>query len=144
MRYEGGADLELDTLMGRVRDNIEVDGRQCWTLFDTGSRNTYVVEDVASLGVVLPFQRPLRTALGGAVREVRETCMLVGSLQGHQIAIRALVLPDIGIDEGNKRIEILFGANDMQNWGIVPLPHEERIDMSNYPEMFIEFTEASL
>ena len=28
--------------MGRIRQMIKIDGRQCWTLFDAGTRNTYV------------------------------------------------------------------------------------------------------
>lgn len=144
MMYEGGAELGVDTLMGRVRDNIQIDGRQCWTLFDTGSRNTYVVEDVARMGAVLAIPRPLRSALGGSVHQIQQVCLLSGLLQGRQIEIKALVLPEIGMDETQKRIEILLGALEMQNWGIVPLPHEERVDMSNYPDMFEEFTEARL
>jgi hypothetical protein len=29
--------------MGRIRQMIAVDGRKCWTLFDSGARNTYVI-----------------------------------------------------------------------------------------------------
>ncbi len=35
--------------MGRIREMIMIDGRQCWTLFDTGARNSYVLSSVAEL-----------------------------------------------------------------------------------------------
>jgi len=35
--------------MGGIRQRIKVDGRECWTLFDTGARNTYVVPAVAKV-----------------------------------------------------------------------------------------------
>ena len=34
--------------MGRVRSNVVIEGDSFWALFDTGARNTYVVEEVAS------------------------------------------------------------------------------------------------
>ncbi|MBI2059949.1 MAG: hypothetical protein HYT87_09285 [Nitrospirae bacterium] len=33
--------------MGPIRLGIQIDGRRCWTLFDSGARNTYVVVDAA-------------------------------------------------------------------------------------------------
>lgn len=133
--------MRVETV-GRVRENIEVQGRQCWTLFDTGSRNTYVVEQVASLLPTFSLDRAERVALGGSVQTIDKDCMLTGLVQGLPIRVRARVLPEIGRDEEGKPIEILLGALAMQEWGIVPIPHQERIDMTNYPEMFVEFTEV--
>ena len=33
--------------MGRVRELLKVDGREYWTQFDMGARNTYAVPSVA-------------------------------------------------------------------------------------------------
>jgi hypothetical protein len=38
-----------------------------------------------------------------------------------------------------RRIEVLFGALAMQQWGIRRVPDEERLGLSHYPEEFIEF-----
>ncbi len=43
--------------MGRVRANVVVAERNCWTLFDTGARNTYVVQDIASLLPIFELER---------------------------------------------------------------------------------------
>jgi len=53
--------------MGRIRQMIAVDGRKCWTLFDSGPRNTYVTPSVAELLKTSPTPRTIRTALGGAL-----------------------------------------------------------------------------
>jgi hypothetical protein len=118
---------------------IQVDGRECWTLFDTGARNTYVVPAVAELLGTSPTPGPIRTALGGAVRETQTAALLEARIQGRPISTHALVIDQIGRDEDGKPIDILFGALAMQQWGIRPIPDEERLDLSHYPEEFVEF-----
>lgn len=125
--------------MGRVREAIEVDGRRCWTLFDTGARNTYVTEAVAQMLATSTTPQPIRSALGGSVRETQTAALLEGRIQGRPFSTHALVLEQIGIDEDGKPIEILFGALAMQQWGIRPVPDEERLDLSHYPQEFTEF-----
>ena len=125
--------------MGRVRQAIDVDGLKCWTLFDTGARNTYVIPSVAQVLKTLPTPRTIRTALGGAIKETNTATILQAEIQGHSISTHALVINEIGNDEDGKPIEILFGALAMQQWGIRPMPDEERLDLSHYPEEFVEF-----
>ena len=125
--------------MGRIRQAIEVRGRQCWTMFDIGARNTYVNRDVATMLVSSPAEHPVRTGLGGAVREAKEQAFLEAKVDGHPISTQAYVLDEIGRDEDGKTIEVLFGALAMQQWGIRPVPDEERLDLTNYPTEFVEF-----
>jgi hypothetical protein len=124
--------------MGRIKQKIKVDGQECWTLFDTGARNTYVIPSVAQV-LTTSTIRPIRTALGGGVRETSTAALLEAEIQGHSISTHALVIEKIGNDEDGKPIEILFGALAMQQWGIRPIPDEERLDLSHYPEEFLEF-----
>lgn len=49
------------------------------------------------------------------------------------------MIEDIGRDENGRTIEILFGALAMQQWGIRPVPDEERLDLTHYPDEFVEF-----
>lgn len=125
--------------MGRVREYIRVNGRKCWTLFDTGARNSYVIPAVAALLGPKKLPKPFRPALGGKVRKVTEAVVLNGQIQGHQISTYAMVLDEIGKDEEGKPIEILFGALAMQQWGIRPLPAKERLDLTHYPKDLVEF-----
>jgi hypothetical protein len=125
--------------MRRIRQSIKVDGQECWTLFDTGARNTYVIPSVAQILKTSDLPHVYRTALGGGVKEAHVAAILDAEIEGHPITTHALVIDDIGRDETGKPIEILFGALAMQQWGIRPVPDEERLDLSNYPEEFVEF-----
>jgi hypothetical protein len=118
---------------------ITVDGRECWTLFDTGARNTYVVPAVADMLVTSASHHPIRTGLGGAVKEIKKRALLEAEVEGHFISTNAMVLDEIGTDEDGRPIEILFGALAMQQWGIRPVPDEETLDLSRYPDEFVEF-----
>lgn len=125
--------------MRRVKREVEVEGRSFWALFDTGSMNTYVVEEVASLLPTFALNKPEPTGLGGRTQQVEKECRLACLVEGHSIHVLALVLPQIGSDEGGRRVEILLGALAMQQWGIAPIPKEEGVDMTHYPEMWVEF-----
>jgi hypothetical protein len=125
--------------MGRIRQMIAVDGRKCWTLFHTGARNTYVLPSVAKVLRTSATPRTIRTALGGRVRETNTEAVLHAEIEGRSISTYALVIDEIGKDEDGKPIEILFGALAMQQWGIRPIPDEEKLDLSHYPEEFVEF-----
>jgi hypothetical protein len=126
----------------RVRERIKVDGRECWTLFDTGVRSTYVLNVVADKRGTMATFHPIRTALGGSVKETTRTALLQAEVQGHPVSTHALVVDEIGEDEDGRRIEILFGALAMRQWGIHPVPDEDRLDLSHYPEEFVEFPPA--
>jgi hypothetical protein len=125
--------------MGRIRQMIAVDGRECWTLFDSGARNTYVIPAVADLLKTSTTPRTIRTALGGTIKETNTEAVLHAHIEGHPISTYALVIPSIVNDEEGTPIEILFGALAMQQWGIKLNPPEEKLDLSNYPEEFLEF-----
>jgi hypothetical protein len=125
--------------MGRVREHIKVNGRKFWTLFDTGARNTYVVPSVAARLVTFKLPKIFRSALGGSIKKAHEGAALNAEVQGCKISTLAMVIDRIGEDEDGKPIDILFGALAMQNWGIRPIPDEEKLDLSHYPKEFVEF-----
>nr|VFK46109.1 MAG: hypothetical protein BECKTC1821D_GA0114238_10288 [Candidatus Kentron sp. TC] len=71
--------------MGRIREMLDVDGRDSWTLFDTGARNTYIVPAVASVLTVRKARHPYRTALGGGLKVANEVAILEAELEGRPI-----------------------------------------------------------
>ncbi len=73
------------------------------------------------------------------MRQTDTTALLQGEIEGHLISTHAMVVDEIGLDEDGKAIEILFGALAMQQWGIRPIPDQEKLDLSHYPEEFVEF-----
>ncbi len=118
---------------------LKVDGQECWTLFDTGVRSTYVLNVMTDKLRKIATPHPIRTALGGRVKETTCTALLQAEIQGHPVSTHALVVDEIGKDEDGRRIEILFGALALRQWGIRPVPDEERLDLSHYPDKFVEF-----
>lgn len=125
--------------MGRIRQFIDINGHRCWSLFDTGARNTYVVPEVASRLVTSTLEQPFRTALGGSVKEAKQTAILEAKVEGCAISTHAMVVDKIGTDEEGREIEVLVGALAMQQWGIRPVPDQEKLDMSHYSNEFLEF-----
>ena|SRR6266404_6958316 len=125
--------------MGRIRQMIAVDGRQCWTMFDSGARNTYITPEVAQLVKTSPTPKVMRTGLGGSMKETNTEALLHAEIEGHAVSTYSLVVNEIGRDEDGKPIEISFGALAMQQWGIRLNPAEEKLDLTHYPEEFVEF-----
>ncbi len=126
--------------MGRIRQNIDVQGRPSWTLFDSGARNTYVIPDVAAVLTTTETSHPIRTALGGSVQETNRSALLEALIEGRPISTHALVIDHIGVDDDGKPIEVLLGALAMRQWSIRLIPELEAIDLSHYPNEFVEFT----
>lgn len=127
--------------MGRVRTAIRVKGRDCWTLFDSGAENTYVVSSVAAGLERITLQEAKTVKLGGRSHRVRQACVLRARIDGRTVEVPgAYVIEFIGRDRQAKRdFEVLFGARAMQDWGIeLDLKHE-RVDLSGYPGEFVEF-----
>ncbi len=127
--------------MGRIRQMINVQGRDSWTLFDSGARRTYVTPAVAAVLTTTTLTNPIRTALGGAHKQTDQFAVLEAEVEGKPISTNALVLDQIGQDEDGKQIEVLFGALAMQEWGIRLIPEHEKLDMTHYTREFVEFTE---
>ena len=125
--------------MGRIRENIKVKDNDIWTLFDSRARNTYVIKNVASQLQTFDLDEIEPVRLGGNVHEITQDCRLICKVEGNPVRVNARVINNIGKDEEGKRIEILFGALAMQEWGIELNLKEEKLDLSHYPKEFIEF-----
>ena len=93
--------------------------------------------------MIAPCTGPASSAagpsLGGKVKKTQTAALLVAKVEGHDVSTNALKVEDIGTDQEAKPIEVLFGALAMQQWGIRPLPAEERLDFTYYPKVFVEF-----
>jgi hypothetical protein len=124
---------------GRVCEHIKVNGKKFWTLFDTGARNTYIVPSVAAKLVRSRLPKTFRSALVGTIKKTHEGAVLTAEVQGCKSSTLSMVIDHIGEDEDGKPIDILFGALAMGNWGIRPIPDEEKLDLTHYPKEFVEF-----
>ncbi len=128
--------------MGRVFGTIQVDGKRCRTLFDSGATNSYISAGAAKGLAKSQLHVSFPAGIGGRSRRVTEYCVLDGKLEGRPINVKVYILDEIGRDQRGRRIDVLLGALAMQEWSIILVPKEERLDLSHYPKEFIEFGEA--
>lgn len=127
------------TVMGRIRRDVETDGGPCWTLFDSGARNSYIARDAVRGMDVSVLTVPTPIQLGGGKRVIGEVCNVQARLDGHPLHFQAGVLDEIGQDESGREIDLLFGAIAMQNWGIGLDLKNEQLDFSHFATEFLEF-----
>lgn len=125
--------------MGRVRANITIAGHNYWALFDSGARNTYIVEMLTADLPTFTLEKSEPVALGGRIHQEVKRCLLTCQVENLPIWTHARVLEEIGTDELGKKIEVLIGALTMQEWGIRLVLDEERLDLTHYPREFVEF-----
>ena len=121
--------------MGRVRGYIDVGDRRLWALFETGARNSYIMQDAVGGLPTWTLVKPLNAPLGGASHTVRSECALVGGIEGYDFSVKARVIEDLGVDEDGKRIDVLFGARAMQDHGINVDVVDRRLDFSKFQFM---------
>src|SRR5688572_23203486 len=86
-------------LMGRIRQNIQVQGKGFWTLFDTGAVNTYIVPAVAKLLSTSRMSIPHRSAIGGKKHKSVDSAVLEATIEGRHISTHAMVVDEIGMDD---------------------------------------------
>jgi len=127
--------------MGRIFDSVEVNGISLHTLFDTGSRRSYIA-DAAARGAgleVRTLRASFQVGLGGERRSLREYCHVEGRLHGLDIDFVAYLVDSLGADERANILYAVFGANDMQLWSIGLDIEREILDLSHFTRDFIEF-----
>lgn len=125
--------------MGRIFDLIHVGKSRLYTLFDSGAKNSFVSDRAAAAGGVVPLKQRHLAEIGGKRHRIRKACVIEGTLRKHPIVIRALVLAEIDVDSDGQAIDVIFGADDMQNYGIRLIPQEEQLDLSHFQRTFVEF-----
>jgi hypothetical protein len=125
--------------MARIRADIKISHRNRWAIFDSGSRNNYISEDVALDLPSFDLPKPQPVSLGGEVHSVSKCAYLDCEIEGLPIQGHARIIDEIGLDEDGKKIEAIIGALTMQEWGIRLDLEEEKLDLSRYPKEFVEY-----
>lgn len=123
--------------MARTFNNIQIEGKEAFVLFDTGSIRSYVRKEFASQ--VRQRTIPFTVGLGGGTFEINESCLLNCAIEGLQFDIKAHPLKEIGTDEKGRKIDAIIGAVAMEEWGLTPNPRTGSIDLTLLRKR--EFTE---
>jgi hypothetical protein len=124
--------------MARTFKNIQVEGKEAFVLFDTGSLRSYVRKEFAS--EVRRKTIPFKVGLGGFSFEIDESCLLNCEIEGLGFDIEAHPIKELGTDERGRRIDAVIGAIGMEKWGLIPDPRTGSIDLTLLRKReFIEF-----
>jgi len=124
--------------MARTFKNIQIEGKEAFVLFDTGSLRSYVRKEFASetRRKTIPF----KVGLGGYSFEIDESCLLTCEIDGLEFDIEAHPIKGLGTDEYGRRIDAVIGAIGMEKWGLIPDPRTGEIDLTVLRKRkFIEF-----
>lgn len=131
--------------MGRVYDDIKVNGGSLNTIFDPGAIRSYITVNgrkKASLKIFF-IKKPFKTGLGGKRRKIEKYCDIQGKIKKNHFDIRAYLVGELGRDDKEgKEIDLLFGALDMQTWNIQLDLEKEKLDLSRFRKEFIEYGEC--
>ena len=126
--------------MGQVRTDIKVNGKKCWTLFDSGAENTYVRQEVACPLSPQKLPKTIKSHLGGKAHKITHSCRLDAIVEGKWVMVDAYIIDEIGFDKKKRQpYDILFGARAMQQWGMELNLKKEKVELPYYPEEFMEF-----
>jgi hypothetical protein len=124
--------------MSRTFKIMEIEGKEAYALFDTGSMRSYVRKEFASK--VRWSTIPFKIGLGGRLYEIEEACALNCAIDGLGFDIEAHPVENIGTDERGQRIDAIIGAMGMEKWGLIPDPSTGSIDLTALRKReFIEF-----
>ena len=125
--------------MGRIYDTIHSNSKSLHALFYTGAVHNYVTKKAARGLSINRLPKPFTVGIGGETRSIHEACFIYGELQNKRLFCWALVVGELGLDDQDREIDMLFGATEMQRWNIRINPGEERLDLSGFREEFIEY-----
>jgi len=114
--------------MARTFKDIQIEGKDAYVLFDTGSIRSYVRNGFASQ--IRWRTIPFIVGLGGYSFEISDACALTCSIEGLEFDIEAYPVEEIGMDERSRSIDAIIGALTMEKWGLTPDPRTGSIDLT--------------
>jgi hypothetical protein len=108
--------------MSRPLVEIEIGGKRLNAALDTGSHRSYIRSELAEGFSVAPVQ-PFEVKLGGEILTLKEGRFVSGTVrdsEGRGYLFSDVLFPvrDLG-EENGKRVDVLFGAVILENWGTV-------------------------
>jgi len=108
--------------MSRPLVEAEIEGRKMNAILDTGAWRSYIRSELAKEFPIVPVQ-PFEVKLGGATFKVKEGRLVHGMIkdtEGRTYQFGNVLYPisDLGQENG-KRIDLLFGAVILEDWGTI-------------------------
>lgn len=108
--------------MSRPLVEVEIEGEKLNAVLDTGAWRSYIRPELTKELPVFPVE-PFEVKLGGQTFKVKEGRLVAGIIrdtEGRAYRFGNVLYPisDLG-EENGKRIDMLFGAVILEDWGAV-------------------------
>lgn len=108
--------------MARPLVEVEIEDKKLNAVLDTGAWRSYIRSELAEGFQVAPVQ-PFEVKLGGETFKVQEGRFVSGIIKDteervYQFSHVIFPAPDLG-EENGKRIDLLFGAVILEDWGTI-------------------------
>jgi len=108
--------------MSRPLVEVEIEGRKLNAILDTGSRRSYIKSEIVESFPLAPVE-PFQVRIGGETLNLTEGRFVSGIVKdssGRAYRFSNVLFPfrDLG-EENGKRIDLIFGAVTLEDWGTV-------------------------
>ena len=108
--------------MSRPLVEAEVEGKKLNGVLDTGAWRSYIRSELTKEFPVVPVE-PFEVKLGGQSFKVKEGKLVLGIIKdtegrAYQFGHVLYPIDDLGQENG-KKIDVLFGAVILEDWGVV-------------------------
>jgi hypothetical protein len=109
-------------VMSRLLVEAEAEGKKMNVILDTGAWRSYIRSELTKEFPVIPVQT-FEVKLGGKTFRVKEVRLVSGTIKdtegrAYQFGNVLYPLSDLGRENG-KRIDLLFGAVILEDWGAI-------------------------
>jgi len=108
--------------MARPLVEVEIKGKKLCAVLDTGAWRSYIRAALANELMIVPVE-PFEVKLGGQTFSVKEGRLATGIIkdtEGRAYRFGNVLYPvaDLG-EENGRRIDVLFGAVILEDWGAI-------------------------
>lgn len=131
--------------MGRIYDDLRVNGDRLHMLFDSGAVRSYLTHGAARKAGLSAekLASPLSVAIGGRRRRLTHCISFDARLKGRPVRLLTYVLDSLGKDEDGRPIDGLVGATAMEEYNIRLNMRARELDLTRFRRDFVEFSEPA-
>ncbi len=118
--------------MGRLLQDVTIEGKNKKAIFDTGSVVSYITKDALPDCAVCIDVHPIEARLAGKTHRLTKRCFIPSKINGQKFEFDAFIIDTLGKiqEKGNIELDILIGAATMEEWAINLNPKDQTIDLS--------------
>jgi len=125
--------------IGRIMQEIEVDGKKRIALFDTESTMSLITESALPECAGCLHINPVKTRIVGVNYTLEKRCLINSKIEGLDFVFSPFVInKPVMVDK--QKVDIIIGAATMRTWDIKLDPKKKKLDLTGLKKReFISF-----